>query len=134
MFLGLVISCQARNRPVNQEPEQSSSHRGIRAGLIILGVLFTIGWIGACAFYGLVTLLASAMSPPEPGNHLTDGLIGNLVFFGIVTTAIAGIPGGAAFYCRRHRVRYILLWFGLLVAGVFIVFCSSVEYFGPQWV
>ena len=62
MFLGLVISCQARNRPMNQEPEQSKSNGGNRGVNLVLGIFFTIGWIFGLCYLGVFVLMADVMA------------------------------------------------------------------------
>jgi len=70
---------------MNQEPEQSKDHvetiwpRSIFDGryvaLLILGILFTIGWIAACAAYGAVLFVEDMLSGVRSGRSGGVGLM-----------------------------------------------------------
>ncbi|MEE2827336.1 MAG: hypothetical protein VYE64_11970 [Planctomycetota bacterium] len=114
---------------MNQEPEQSKDHvetirkRSIFDGryvvLLILGILFTLGWLAAGVVFGFA-LGGIVDTSIGNGNSIPDGWIICIVIvqlIGLVSLTIAGIPAGAAFFCRRHRQRLLSLFGWFLVAG-----------------
>ena len=132
---------------MNQEPEQSKDHvetiwtrrifDGRYVGLLILGILFTIVWLGACVFFGFALAILDISA--GNGNSIPNGwftCIGIVQLIGLVSLAIAGIPAGAAFFCRRHRQRLLSLFGWFLAAGCFAsIFCfllgMILSYFYP---
>ena len=114
---------------MNQEPQQSSSHRGNRTRHIVLGILFTIGWIFGLCFFGLYVFMGDLFELADGGETQTqDNVFLIIQLVGFVLAAIAGILGGASFYCPSHRKRLLWLFGALLVAGV-LVFISAFVYF-----
>ncbi len=113
---------------MNQEPEQSKDHvetiwtRSIFDGryvaLLILGIIFTLGWLAAGVAFGFA--LGIVDTSIGNGNSIPDGwiiCIGIVQLIGLVSLTIAGIPAGAAFFCRRHRQRLLSLFGWFLAAG-----------------
>jgi hypothetical protein len=77
---------------------------------IFLGLIFVIGWFGAAAFWGFITLLPNAMM--TPGNISSGTLI--LGFLGgCVLQAIAGIFVGMAI-ASKDKSRKFLIIFGFI--------------------
>ena len=120
---------------MNQEPQQSSSHRGNRTRHIVLGILFTIGWLYGCAAIGFFVFMidgfglsAEGEGPGKPPTQTQNKIFLIIQLVGFVAAAIAGILGGASFYCPSHRKRLLWLFGTLLVAGV-LVFISAFVYF-----
>jgi len=122
---------------MNQEPEQSSSHRGKRTRDVVLGILFTIGWLCGCFCVGVFVLMGDAFAlagegetlpPGKPPTQTQNNVFLIIQLVGFVVAVIAGILGGASFYCPSHRKRLLWLFWTLLAAGV-LVFISAIFVF-----
>ena len=92
---------------MNQEPEQSKDHvetiwtrrifDGRYVGLLILGILFTIVWLGACVFFGFA--LAIVDTSGGNGNSIPNGwftCIGIVQLIGLVSPCHCRDPGGSS--------------------------------------
>ncbi len=119
---------------MKQEPKQSSSNRGVN---LVLGIFFTIGWIAGLCFFGVFVLMGDefalaaggeTLPPGKPPTQTQDNAFLIIQLVGFVLAAIAGILGGASFYCPSHRKRLLWLFWTLLVAGV-LVFISAIFVF-----
>ena len=87
--------------------------------LTILGIAFTVVWLGAAAVWGVMSLMGGLMANDAgrvpAGTHATLLMV---LVTGEVLVALAGIPGGLAVFWASWRA--VLLWtFAiLLVVGI----------------
>ncbi|TDU72957.1 hypothetical protein EI77_01423 [Prosthecobacter fusiformis] len=87
--------------------------------LIVVGILFIVGWIlvsiTVVAMSLMGTLMANDSSAASTDSH-SALILGVLV--SQIITGISGIPGGLAFFWRTKRRLMVLLFIGLFVLGV----------------
>ena len=93
----------------------------LKSVLVVLGLGFTIVWLAAHAVWAMAAFMGNAMM--NDSGRIPDSVHQFIVFgflFGQGIAALAGIPGGLAFFLSEIR-RPLLKWFGgLFLLGALI--------------
>ncbi len=87
--------------------------------LVVVGVAFMLAWMAGVVALGMMAMMGGLMAN-DAGRASGDRHMGLLVFMagGLVLLALAGVPGGLAFFWAGHRAQMLWLFGGLAVAGV----------------
>lgn len=86
--------------------------------LVIAGVLFIVLWFASAAVWAFMSMMGGLMAN-DAGKASTDRHLTLLIFLaaGELMTAVAGLPGGLAFFWISHRASLIWWFAGLALTG-----------------
>lgn len=102
----------------NDPPPPPAASTAKTVLLVILGILFILGWIAAHLVWGTMSLMAGAMAN-DSGLAQTDTHANMILgmICGQVVAGAAGIPAGLSFFWRGQRKKLLIAFAALFVAG-----------------
>jgi len=117
-FLMLCVCCLIMNLPPPPPPPPAVFRQGFDNTLVVVGILFILGWVGMHVLWGALSGMANMMA--NDSGRASSGAQMTLILtflLGVILAGLAGVPAGLAVFWRGKRLMLLGLFVVLFLAG-----------------